>query len=636
MKAFPLLLTGLTFGVSPLLRAHLPPIDPKYKAEANPTAEYAKLYFNWPTLAANTTTNAPAIAAPFAAFNSKVSVHWDEKWLYVEAKGLPDHPLMVGIKSWQQQVPIPQTYTGENAWKIPLHPVPAKEPMSAKNHFLRGAVALAANGIPIFNALNNRGDDAYLFGELDEFGGHCGRADDYHYHIAPLHLEKLVGKGKPIAIALDGYPIYGLNEPDGSAVGKVDEFGGHETPALGYHYHASKKYPYINGGFHGQVTEIGGQVDPQPSASHVRREGAAFSQSPLRGALIKSFTASPDEKKFDLEYTLNGKALAVKYTHNDDNSWTFTYSRPDGTTITESYKPGERRAGGGGGPGGGADNGGKRPPRQGGGPRGGDPKGEPNNGNQGEVGPTGEQAKPGEAVDNTPDNNPRPPNDRPPGDRPPRGKGGKGGKGDKPGMIKPTMADTITLHVYADNWFIMYINGKLRVVDPIDYMPHNVVVADILPEYPMTIAVLAMDNADPKTGLEYGNHIGDGGLIIKFGDGTVTSAKWKAKNFFKGPLNRDVVNPKVQHDPIPPNWYAIDFDDSKWPQATEFTEERVGPKEHFYKYAEAFKGAKFIWSDDLDLDNTIIFRTKVEAPPGYKQRWTTHSEIDIREVTDIH
>lgn len=39
------------------------------------------------------------------------------------------------------------------------------------------------------------GDDACLFGELDEFGGHCGRADDYHYHLAPVHLEKQVGKG---------------------------------------------------------------------------------------------------------------------------------------------------------------------------------------------------------------------------------------------------------------------------------------------------------------------------------------------------------------------------------------------------------------------------------------------------------
>jgi len=210
----------------------------------------------------------------------------------------------------------------------------------------------------------------------------------------------------------------------------------------------------------------------------------------------------------------------------------------------------------------------------------------------------------------------------------PRPKNPKGG--DQSGIIKPTMADTIKLNVYADNWFILYINGKLRVVDSVDFLPHNVVTVDILPEYPMTIAILAKDNADPKTGLEYGNHIGDAGLILKFADGTVTNAKWKAKSFFKGPLNRDVTNPKVSHEPIPANWYAVDFDDAKWSQATEYTEERVNPKEPYYK--ADFKGAKFIWSEDLDLDNTVIFRTKIEAPAGYKQRWNTKPELDSSDL----
>ncbi|MEY4798380.1 MAG: hypothetical protein RI978_681 [Verrucomicrobiota bacterium] len=597
----------------PTLQAHIPPVEAKYREAVTATlvAPSAKLYLNFTTLAAGTTNGTPpALAAPFQAFAPKVGVRWDEKYLYVEAKGLPDHPLMAGIKSWQQQVPIPQTYAGDKAWRIPLHPVPAKEPMSAKTHFMRGAIALAANGIPIFNALNNRGDDAKKFGELDDFGGHCGKGDDYHYHDAPVFLEKTLGKGKPIAVALDGYAIYGYNEPDGSVPGKLDEFGGHATKALGYHYHAQKVYPYINGGFHGEVTEVGGQVDPQPSASHVRKEGSAYSQSPLRGALIKDFTPSPDGKAFELRYTLNGKALSVKYVANEDGTWTFTYSRPDGTPVVETYKPNERGPGGGGakgeGKGGKGGKGGKRPPNE--------PEGA-----KGETGDLGEQAQPGNPEAN------RPKSDRP--------KGGKGGKGDPSGLIKPSPTDALKLNVYADNWFVLFINGKLRVVDPIEYMPHNVVSVDIMPEYPMTIAVMAMDNADPKTGLEYGNRMGDAGLIIKFSDGTVTNAKWKAKSFFKGPLNRDIASPKVQHDPIPANWYAVDFDDSSWAQATEFTEERVSPKESFTKAKENFAGAQFIWTADLDLDNTVLFRTKVEAPAGYKQRWTAKPEVDMTTVT---
>ena len=594
-----------TLGFAVVAQAHLPPIDAELRNrfEGTTTVAPAPRFVLTSTYLAAAPGAAPLIATPFQAFARNVSVRWDDTFLYVEAKGLPDHPLMTGIKSWQQQVPIPQTYAGANAWRIPLNPVPAKEPLSAKTHFMRGAIALAANGVPIFNALNNRGDDAKAFGELDAFGGHCGKADDYHYHDAPVFLEKQLGKGKPIAVALDGYAIYGLGEPDGAAVGPLDDFGGHETKALGYHYHAQKKYPYINGGFHGEVKEVDGQVDPQPSASHVRREGSAYSQSPLRGALIKDLTS--DGQKFALHYTLNGKALSVKYTLNADKTWAFVYSKPDGSTVTETYAPNER------GPGGGK-----------GGEKG---KGKGKGGEKGKRPPPGDgaaiaPADPEAAVDTADEPGP------PPGGEG-KGKGGK--KGDKPGLVKPAPEDTLKLNVYADNWFILYINGKLRVVDPIEYMPHNVVSVDILPEYPMTIAIMGRDNADPKTGLEYGDHIGDAGLILKFADGTVTNAKWKAKNFFKGPLNGDVRNPKVEHTPIPANWFAVDFDDSQWAHATEYAEQRVNPKESFLKARESFAGAKFIWSADLDLDNTVIFRTRVEAPAGYKQRWTAKAEFDV-------
>lgn len=211
-----------------------------------------------------------------------------------------------------------------------------------------------------------------------------------------------------------------------------------------------------------------------------------------------------------------------------------------------------------------------------------------------------------------------------PGDKGDKGKGK--GTGIPAGLIKPTLADTIKANVYADNWFILYINGKLTAVDSIDFIPHNVVSVDILPEYPMTIAVMAKDNADPKIGMEYGTHIGDGGFTLKLGDGTVTSARWKAKCFFKGPLDGDTKNPRVRHDAIPDDWYKIDFDDSTWGHATEYTQDRVNPKEHFFKFD--FAGAKWIWTDDLDLDNTVIFRTRVEKE-GWKPRWNTKPNLDV-------
>src|ERR1035438_5004184 len=116
-----------------------------------------------------------------------VKWHQDENFYYLESTGMPTHKMMVGITAWQQQVPLPQDFTGDNAFKIPRHPVFADKPVSAKTALFSGAIAVAVNGIPIFNPIKNDGrTDTYLAGELDVFGGHCGRADDYHYTSRPF------------------------------------------------------------------------------------------------------------------------------------------------------------------------------------------------------------------------------------------------------------------------------------------------------------------------------------------------------------------------------------------------------------------------------------------------------------------
>ncbi len=186
-------------------------------------------------------------------------------------------------------------------------------------------------------------------------------------------------------------------------------------------------------------------------------------------------------------------------------------------------------------------------------------------------------------------------------------------------LRKPTIADTIRANVYADNWFSLYVNGELVAVDSIAFIPHNVISVDVLPRYPMTIAVMAKDNADPTTGMEYANtNVGDAGFILKFADGTVTDGSWKAKCFSHGPINGDTRTPRVENTPIPENWFAVDFDDSHWAAAKEYAEADVGPKQPFFD--ADFKGATFIWSDDLSLDNTVIFRRVIPTPPDGKPR----------------
>lgn len=267
----------------------------------------------------------------FDEFANTVRVISSGDYWLVESNGIPAHNMMVGITSWQQQVPLEMDYTGSNSWQLPMHPKISDNPVSARTSLYRGAIALAVNGVPIFNALNNRGDDAFLFGELDQWGGHCGKADDYHYHVAPLHLSNIVGDTKPIAYALDGFPIYGATEPDGSAMTKLDEYNGHTGADGTYHYHGTTTYPYINGGLRGEIRGVvGDQVDPQPLTKPIRPPG-----EPLRGAQIIGFS-SPKNNQYRLEYSLNGQHGEVGYTVTD-SSVAFTFTSPTGQVTTETY-----------------------------------------------------------------------------------------------------------------------------------------------------------------------------------------------------------------------------------------------------------------------------------------------------------
>lgn len=273
---------------------------------------------------------AKAVTDPWALFPRTVHASRTSSEVIVESTGLPEHQMMVGITSWQQQVPLPQPFTGTNAWRLPLRGVLSNTPISARHALFRGAIALAVNGVPIFNALNNRGDDAFLYGELDQWGGHCGRADDYHYHVAPLHLQTVTGPATPIAFALDGYPMYGLTEPDGSPVRTLDEYNGHADPVDGYHYHATLTFPYVNGGMRGKVIVRDDGIEPQPTTPPMRPPG-----EPLRGANITGF--STDGVSSKLEYRLNGALYRVEYTI-DGTTVRFVSTDPNAATRTETFQ----------------------------------------------------------------------------------------------------------------------------------------------------------------------------------------------------------------------------------------------------------------------------------------------------------
>lgn len=205
--------------------------------------------------------------------------------------------------------------------------------------------------------------------------------------------------------------------------------------------------------------------------------------------------------------------------------------------------------------------------------------------------------------------------------------------------------EVITGYIVADNYFEMYVNGKLVGIDHTPYTPFNSAIVKFKAKRPYTLAFLLVDwDEQLGIGMELfqGNprHPGDGGLIARFSDGTVTDSNWKAQTFYIAPLNSpdEVVEIGNVHDTtklgrvhpvakkppcadacyavhykMPDAWQGAAFDDSKWPRAYEYTDTDIGVTAlpAYTRYPELFEGARWIWSSNLVFDNVVIARRTV-------------------------
>lgn len=290
-----------------------------------------------PTIITIPKTTTTFLDSAFAAFKPALSTRYDATYFYIASSGIPNHNMMIGITNWQQQVPISQPYTDANSWSIPLQPEYATTPLSTKTNLMKGAVAIAVNGIPIFNALNNRGEDSYLIGELDNWGGHCGKGDDYHYHAAPMHLSTINGL-KPIAFALDGFAVYGAKEPDGTNMTALDICHGHVGTSGVYHYHGTQDYPYVVGAMKGKIT-----LDPSTPAPENQILPQAFTKpvrpatNPLKGAYITDF-AAVGSNGYLLTYKVGTKMGYVKYSWDASNKYTYILTDTLGNAVSTTYQ----------------------------------------------------------------------------------------------------------------------------------------------------------------------------------------------------------------------------------------------------------------------------------------------------------
>lgn len=120
-----------------------------------------------------------------------------------------------------------------------------------------GPMGVTSNGVSIYSPFNVDGteatDEAVSF---DSHGAHPDGLDKYHYHIEPKDLTSGSNSGALVGFMLDGYPVYGPKEANGSTPQGLDnKYYGHyhatsDYPNGVYHYHVGAKVSTTGSGFY--------------------------------------------------------------------------------------------------------------------------------------------------------------------------------------------------------------------------------------------------------------------------------------------------------------------------------------------------------------------------------------------------
>jgi phosphatidylethanolamine-binding protein (PEBP) family uncharacterized protein len=234
------------------------------------------------------------------------TVSCDATYAYVSSTGIAAHTMMDGITATNLQVPIPQNFNGAYGWKIPLNPAIAASTTTAVD----GPIGIAINGVPIFNPCKQGGcqnGDTKVLGELDRCNGHAGRADDYHYHAAPVCM--MAGQPDPhywdthpIGWALDGFAIFGYFNADGTTATRDSVCGGNTLAVpnapRGYSYHVTDASPYVLSCFRGtpspDLANQGSKYRPmrQPPVTPFAVSGVTLTTDPGDGYQVLQFTSA--------------------------------------------------------------------------------------------------------------------------------------------------------------------------------------------------------------------------------------------------------------------------------------------------------------------------------------------------------
>lgn len=197
------------------------------------------------------------------------------------------------------------------------------------------------------------------------------------------------------------------------------------------------------------------------------------------------------------------------------------------------------------------------------------------------------------------------------------------------GLVSAGHAETLSVDVWADNWFAFY-SGETKVAeDSVSISTErsfNSESFSFKTERPFVLNFIVKDFKENDSGLEYigsrKQQMGDGGFIAQFKDGAgqtvaVTDSSWKCMVTHNGPSDKSCAkeaNPVAGSGKCnftqtvePAGWKSASFDDSSWMNATEYSERDVSPKDG-YDRINWDGSAALIWGSDLETDNTLLCR----------------------------
>ena len=190
-----------------------------------------------------------------------------------------------------------------------------------------------------------------------------------------------------------------------------------------------------------------------------------------------------------------------------------------------------------------------------------------------------------------------------------------------------SVLSSFTAEVWADNWFSLYINGKLVGQDSVAITTEKSFNSDRITftaSYPFTIAMVTKDFKQNDTGLEYigtdRQQMGDGGFVAQFTDTSTgkvvayTNSSWRGLVVHQAPLNKSCEKSKTPDTECtsrisaePADWSESSFNDASWPTASTYSKEQVGVKDGYNNISWS-SNAQIIWTSDLEIDNTILWR----------------------------